>query len=210
MKVKVCGITTLEDAEAAVALGADALGFNFCRTSPRFLDPAAARKIVRRLPPFVARVGVFADEADPSEVERRASESGVTVIQLHGCESAEYCRRLRGRILIKALSIGPGFDPRAAGEFPVQALLLDSHPEGGSGGTGRTFDWELAAGLGSIAVPVIVAGGLSAANVAAAIRRFRPYAVDVCSGVEREPGRKDADKLRAFMAEVRNAADEGI
>jgi phosphoribosylanthranilate isomerase len=210
MKVKVCGITRREDAEAAVAFGADALGFNFYPRSPRYLEPAVAREIIRRLPPFVVPVGVFVNVPDPLDLERQASESGVTAIQLHGDESPDYCRRLRWRTLIKAVRVDSGFDPRAAAGFPVQALLLDSKDESLFGGTGRTFDWELASGLGSLPVPVILAGGLNPSNVAAAMRRLKPYAVDVCSGVESEPGTKDLDRLRAFMTEVRNAAEDGI
>jgi phosphoribosylanthranilate isomerase len=210
MKVKVCGITRREDAEAAVAFGADALGFNFYPRSPRYLEPAVAREIIRRLPPFVVPVGVFVNVPDPLDLERQASESGVTAIQLHGDESPDYCRCLRWRTLIKAVRVDSGFDPRAAAGFPVQALLLDSKDESLFGGTGRTFDWDLASGLGSLPVPVILAGGLDPSNVTAAMRRLKPYAVDVCSGVESEPGIKDLDRLRAFMTEVRNAVEGGI
>jgi len=209
MRVKVCGITTLRDAEAAVVLGADALGFNFCPASPRFVEGADALRIIRRLPPFVVPVGVFVNVPDPADVVRLAAESGVAAVQLHGDESPEYCRRLSGLPLIKALRVGSPTDLDAAASFPVRAVLLDSREGSLWGGTGRIFDWGMIDAARRPRVPLILAGGLNASNVANAIRKVRPYAVDVCSGVESEPGVKDPGKLAAFMTEVRNAVEAG-
>jgi phosphoribosylanthranilate isomerase len=210
MKVKVCGITRLEDAKLAVALGVDALGFNFYPGSPRYLAPPVAREIIGHLPPFVVPVGVFVNVADPMQLVQQACESGAAVVQLHGDEDADYCRRLRWRTVIKAVRVGPGFGLHTVAGFPVQALLLDSKDDSLFGGTGRSFDWDLASGIASFPVPVILAGGLNPSNVAAAIRRLKPYAVDVCSGVESSPGIKDPAALKAFVTEVRNAVDNSI
>lgn len=205
VRVKVCGITSYEDAAMAVDYGAAALGFNFHPSSPRFIERAAAGKIIRRLPPFVTTVGVFVNVADPDEVGETALNAGVQVIQLHGDESAEYCRRLGAWSLIKAVHITRDWDPASIRDFPVRAILFDSKDDGLFGGTGRAFDWQLLRNL-SLTMPVILAGGLNPSNVAEAVRSVRPYALDVCSGVERTPGKKDPIKMRAFMNEVFNAA----
>jgi phosphoribosylanthranilate isomerase len=206
VRVKVCGITTYEDAVLALELGADALGFNFCPGSPRFLDFASARGIIRRLPPLASWVGVFANVAEPAEVDRRAREAGVQVLQLHGEESASYCRALDAWPRIKAIRIRSGeMVPPFPEDYPVQAILFDSWDRQQLGGTGKIFDWarvEKSCCLGR----VILAGGLNERNVVEAIRSVRPYAVDVCSGVESFPGRKDAAKLAAFMKEVSDAS----
>jgi phosphoribosylanthranilate isomerase len=205
VRVKICGITSFEDAAAAVALGADALGFNFHPESPRYIDPANARGIIRRLPPFAAAVGVFVNPASPEEVVQTARLAGVGIIQLHGDESPEFCGALEDFLLIKAVRVGAELDPAALARYPVRAFLLDAYEETAFGGTGRTFNWELAAavtGMGAI----ILAGGLTPENVGRAIRTVRPYAVDVCSGVEAARGRKDRRMMARFMDEVHNAA----
>jgi phosphoribosylanthranilate isomerase len=204
LKVKVCGITSYRDASMALSLGADALGFNFHPPSPRFIDPASARRIINRLPPFVATVGIYVNVDDPLDVERRSLRAGVSVLQLHGDETPEYCREIAHWKIIKTLRVGVGFRPTALEEFPVTAFLLDTRDQKRYGGTGRTFDWK-AVGTIRTERPLILAGGLRAENVADAIRTVRPYAVDVCSGVEGAPGRKDRKKLVAFMNEVRRA-----
>jgi phosphoribosylanthranilate isomerase len=145
------------------------------------------------------------NEPDCSEVAGIADAARVSVIQLHGDESPEYCRKLAGRTLIKALRIGPADAPRNLEEYPVQAFLLDARDDTRFGGTGRTLDWSLIQQFG-IPGPAVLAGGLTPDNVVAAIRHVRPYGVDVCSGVESAPGRKDPGKLKAFMNEVRNAS----
>ncbi|MBN2319033.1 MAG: phosphoribosylanthranilate isomerase [Acidobacteria bacterium] len=203
MKVKICGITGYEDAALAVDAGADALGFNFFPPSPRYIDPKAASAIIRRLPPFVVTVGLFVNVERPEDLERTALIAGVEVIQLHGDESPDYCRMLSNRPLIKALRIGDKPVAPDLDSYPVRAFLLDVKDDVLFGGTGKSFDWNLARGIDRKR-PVILAGGLRPDNVQAAIRTVRPYGVDVCSGVEREPGKKDPVKLVEFMDEVRN------
>jgi phosphoribosylanthranilate isomerase len=204
-RIKVCGITGLDDARSAVAAGADALGFIFVEQSPRHSDPERVREIVRRLPPFVNAVGVFVD-ADPTHVEEIAHYCRLDLVQLHGSESPDYCRNLSIGV-VKAFRVGPGFSashlvPYVEG---VRAFLLDTyHPEM-AGGTGKTFDWDLLRGIGAVSRPVILAGGLKPENVVSAIERVRPYAVDVNSGVEWAPGRKDAERIERFVRLVREA-----
>ncbi len=207
VRVKVCGITDYRDAALALDLGADALGFNFYPSSPRFIDVAAARAIIRRLPPITVTVGVFVNAGDPSEVERSARAAGVGVLQLHGDEVADYGRALAGWPLIKAVRVGKNGFRAEDFDFPAQAFLLDTKDEHLFGGTGRTFDWQLARRLNPD-VKIVLAGGLNAVNVAEAIRAVRPYAVDVCSGVESLPGKKDAARLAAFMQEVSHAISQ--
>jgi len=206
VKVKVCGITSLEDALAAAGEGVDALGFNFYPPSPRYVDPETVRGIIAHLPPFVARVGLFVNVPEPREVDRIARAATVQVLQLHGDETPEYCRELSAWPLVKVLRIGEGSVPGGFERYPVSAFLLDARDENLFGGTGRTFDWGLAAQVHRLR-PIILAGGLNPRNVADAIRTVRPYAVDVCSGVERSPGKKDPSELRAFMREVNHACE---
>ncbi len=206
MRVKVCGITTWEDAAAAVNEGVDALGFNFYPPSPRYIDPACARRITSRLPPFIVSVGLFVNAPDPAELLQTARAAAVQVLQLHGDESPEFCRELTGWPLIKAIRIGTGPLPEGLEQYPVHAFLLDARDPDLFGGTGKNFEWGLAAQVHRLR-PVILAGGLKAQNVGQAIRTVRPYAVDVCSGIERSPGKKDAAKLHAFMREVSHACE---
>lgn len=207
MKVKVCGITTYEDAALALDAGADALGFNFYPRSPRYIRPADARSILRRLPPLAVPVGLFVNVADPEEVVGTARQSGVRVLQLHGDEAPEYCAKLAEWPVIKAVRVGLDGLPAGLDAYRVQALLLDAKDDVLFGGTGKRFDWSLVRGIRS-GIPVILAGGLRPDNVRDAIRAVRPYAVDVCSGVESAPGRKDPEKLRQFMDEVRHGDSE--
>lgn len=204
-RVKVCGITNLEDALLVAEAGADALGFNFHPQSPRYLEPAEAAAIIRRLPPFLACVGVFVNLGCPEDVERMAREAGVRIVQLHGDESAGYAQVLSvtGKV-IKAFRMSGADDFAEIREFPADAVLLDTADRRLYGGTGRTFDWALCRDL-KLSRPIILAGGLNAGNVASAIRTVRPYAVDVCSGIECGPGKKDPRKLSEFMNEVRDA-----
>jgi phosphoribosylanthranilate isomerase len=203
MKVKVCGITNYEDAAMIVDQGADALGFNFFPQSPRYVDPADARSIIRRIPPFVVSVGLFVNVAEPSRVSAIAHAAGVQVLQLHGDETPEYCRDLEDWPLIKALRIGESGILEDLEEYPVQAFLLDVRDDTLFGGTGKSFDWELARNIKHIR-PIILAGGLTVDNVQKAIQTVDPYAVDVCSGVESAPRKKSAQKVIGFMNEVRN------
>ncbi len=203
MKVKVCGITSYEDAAMALDHGVDALGFNFFPRSPRYMKPEDARAIIHRLPPFVTTVGLFVNVAEAELVSDMARIAGVQVLQLHGDETPEYCRRLETWPVIKALRIGESGVPKDLDAYPVQGFLLDAKDDVVFGGTGKSFDWRLAGSMQRIR-PIILAGGLRPDNVRDAIRVVQPYAVDVCSGVESAPGKKDENKLRQFMHEVRN------
>lgn len=206
MVVKICGITSLEDGLLAAQAGADAVGFVFWPRSPRALDLETARRIARGLPPFLVRVGVFVDAAPP-ELARAADDVGLDLLQLHGDEPPEACRAAPRRVL-KALRVGPGFEAESAVAYRDAAagVLLDSRdPAGSAGGSGRRFDWGQALPLRSRLPFLGLAGGLTPENVAAAIRELRPDLVDVSSGVESAPGRKDAGRLRAFVAAARSA-----
>jgi phosphoribosylanthranilate isomerase len=205
MKVKVCGITNYEDARLACDQGVDALGFNFYPSSPRYIRPEDARSIIRRLPPFAMTVGLFVNIREFSEVIETAQAAGVQVLQLHGDESPEYCRELARWTLIKVLRIGESEIPVNFQDYAVQAFLLDARDDVLFGGTGKSFDWRLAQSIQSFC-PIILAGGLRPDNVREAIRIVRPYAVDVCSGVEGRPGKKDPKKLLDCMNEVRNVS----
>jgi phosphoribosylanthranilate isomerase len=201
--VKICGVTNLEDALAAVESGADLLGFNFYRRSPRYVSPGDARRIVERLPESVNGVGVFVNEPGPDEVERIAREAGLGAVQLHGDETPEFCRALRGLKTIKALRVRRGFDPAACALYPVDALLLDAYTTDAFGGTGHTFDWTLARQARETVERLYLAGGLTPDNVAGAVGAVRPYAVDVCSGVETSPGRKSFELMRRFVGQAK-------
>jgi len=199
-RIKVCGITRVEDAIAAAALGVDALGFVFWPGSPRCITPRAAAAITAALPPFVAKVGVFVNQS-PAEIRAFAGEAGLDAVQLHGDEPAELWARVPGRC-IKAVAVGPGFDAAGLADWPPAIWpLLDACDPARRGGTGREIDWGLAARAARIR-PVILAGGLSPSNVGLAVSRVRPFALDVSSGVEREPGIKDPEKLRTFVGAV--------
>jgi phosphoribosylanthranilate isomerase len=203
VKVKVCGITSRADALAAIEAGADALGFNFYAPSPRYITPEDARRIIAELPPGVLNVGVFVNEDSAAAVARMAERSGVSAVQLHGDESPEYCAALGEHEVIKALRVGKDFVPEEATRYPAHSILLDAYDARARGGTGETFDWSLARRTREVVAQLYLAGGLRPENVAGAIAAVAPYAVDVCSGVELAPGRKDAARVRAFIAAVR-------
>jgi phosphoribosylanthranilate isomerase len=203
-RIKVCGITRLEDALLAAELGVDALGFNFYHPSPRCIAPAAARAIIKRLPPFETAVGVYADETEIDRVTAVADEAGVGAIQLHGPRFPDLAERPAGYPLIRAVAVGEGFRAESLADFQASAFLLDAFHPKLSGGTGRSFDWELAREANNYGT-IILAGGLNPGNVGHAIREVRPYAVDVASGVESAPGKKDPDLLRAFFDAVQEA-----
>lgn len=204
MKVKICGITNVEDAEVAVQAGVDALGFVMYRKSPRFVDPAVARAIIAGLPPFVLAVGVFVNE-QVEKVRVLVDECGFALAQLHGNESALYCQSL-GRPVLKALRLKDRGTFLALGEFQgranVRGFLIDAFSDQAYGGTGQTVDWTLAQEAAR-STPIILAGGLTPTNVAEAISHVRPYGVDVSSGVEQSPGKKCPDKVKAFIAAAR-------
>ena len=215
--IKICGTTNLEDARIAVEAGADALGFVFAE-SPRQVLAAGAGAIIAKLPARVQKIGVFVNQ--PADLIRAAVvQAGLTAVQLHGDETPDYVRQLfpwqgtrRNCRVFKAIPVRTGFEATAQ-EFTreastVDALLLDSYSESARGGTGKTLDWQLASTTAprlALRTKVILAGGLDAGSVGPAIRLMRPWGVDVVSGVERTPGKKDADKIRAFIAAVREA-----
>ena len=205
VRVKICGITNWTDARRAVDAGADFLGFNFCRKSPRYVAPGRARQIVRRLPKGVAAVGVFVNERE-EKILQIARAVGLNYLQLHGDEKPEVASRLaRFFPIIKAARVGNGFHPEQLAKFHrARAFLLDGLKPGLLGGTGKTFDWKIARSAGPHR-RIFVAGGLVPENVARAIQVARPYAVDICSGVESRPGKKDPEKLDALMRAVHSA-----
>jgi phosphoribosylanthranilate isomerase len=198
--VKICGITTLADAMVAVEAGADALGFNFYRPSPRYIRPENAREIIDRLPESILKVGVFVNE-DVESVARIATEANLSAVQLHGDESPEYCHKLAGQYVVKVFRAGDGVDVETYG---VDAIMLDTKDDLLRGGTGRVFDWSIAQRTNDSTPKLFLAGGLSPENVAEAITTVRPYAVDACSSLEESPGRKDHTRVRAFVKAVRS------
>lgn len=201
-RVKICGITREMDLEAAVEAGADALGFVFYPPSPRYLDDRRAAALACRVPPFVARVGLFVN-AEPAIVAATLAAVPLNVLQFHGDESAAYCQQF-GLPYLKAARVRPGLDLlEYARAFPsADGLLLDAYVEA-YGGAGQMFDWSLIPR--GLPLPMVLSGGLTPDNVASAVRGVRPWAVDVSSGVEAAKGIKDADKIAAFMAAVKNA-----
>ena len=201
VQIKICGITNIEDAQAAVSAGADALGFVFHPASPRCITPGKARGIIGSLPPTVCTVGIFVN-LPGLEVQQIAEVCGLDFIQLHGAESQDYCRKFPRERLIKALSFRSQDEFAAAADYPVGAFLVDAHDPVRFGGTGKPCDWN-AARKAADRYPLILAGGLRAKNIAAALEAVRPIAVDVSSGVESAPGKKDHAKLRALIAAVR-------
>ena len=208
-RVKMCGVTSLADAEEAIRAGVDALGFIFVESSPRHIEPEKARQIIAGLPPFVHFVGVFVDK-DGAGVQEIVKYCGLSCVQLHGGETAEYCSRLAADVspckIIKAVRVGSHSVPTDFAPYRdiVQGFLLDTHAADKAGGTGKTFDWGIIDSL-SLTRPIILAGGLTPENVGAAIAGVRPFAIDINSGVEKRPGVKDYGKLHALLREVRKA-----
>lgn len=204
-RIKFCGITRIEDALAAARLGADAIGLVFARGSPRFISPDKAAMIRRPLPPFMQTVALFRN-SDATLVREVLAAVQPDLLQFHGEENREFCESF-GRPYLRAVPMKSGQDlSRWAGDFPsAAALLLDGHGAGESGGQGSTFDWNKAVIADK---PVVLAGGLNADNVAEAIRKMRPYGVDVSSGIESAPGVKDHAKMQRFIEQVRRADGE--
>ena len=202
-RIKICGITRIEDGLDAASAGADAIGFVFYAKSPRYVAPAQARVIADRLPPFVTSVGLFVD-ATPAEVRDVIRVARLDCLQFHGDESPDYCASFSIPFM-KAARVRPGQDLlQYSIDFrDAQALLLDAYVEGVPGGTGQRFDWRLIPQ--SLSLPIVLSGGLDADNVSDAIAQVRPWAVDVSSGVEASKGIKDAKKIEQFIRGVRNA-----
>ncbi len=207
VRSKICGITRIEDALAAVEAGADAIGLVFYGKSPRAVSIEQAAVILQALPPFVTSVGLFVD-MPRDELQQLLQRLPLDLLQFHGDESPADCEG-HGRPYIKALRVRPGEDVAAAMApyAGARGILLDTFVEGVPGGTGASFDWSLVPE--NAAKPIILAGGLDAGNVATAIRQVRPYAVDVSGGVEASKGIKDAGKIRAFVRAVRDARCDG-
>jgi len=206
IRVKICGVTTIEDARHALDCGADALGLNFVPGTPRCLDEKAAAEIAAPLPPFGSRVGIFVNEA-AERVDAIARRVGLDAAQLHGEETPEECRWLMGRGLrvIRGLRVRGADTIEEAALYPDCTILLDAYVQGELGGTGKTFDWSLARELAATR-PLILSGGLRPENVAEAVREVIPYGVDSSSGVEGQtPGRKDPERVRAFIENARAA-----
>ena len=203
--IKICGITNLADAQAAVAAGADALGFMFYRPSKRFIEPATARAIIDNLPTNIARVGVFVN-ATEAEVREVIAATGINSLQFHGEETPEFCARFQPLRIWKAFRMESADSLRIVRHFAdADAWLLDSHVASSHGGTGHGFDWDLAIAAKLLGRPVILAGGLNPENVAAAVAQVRPFGLDVSSGVEAAPGKKDHAKIAAFVSAARAA-----
>jgi phosphoribosylanthranilate isomerase len=197
VKVKICGITNLPDGMAAAEAGADALGFVFYDQSPRRISVEAAAVLIPQLPPFVMKVGVFVN-APEDLVVRAIRECGLNLLQFHGDEPPEYCLQF-GLMSMKAFRIRDAASLQALSRYRTDAWLLDAYAPDKPGGTGETFNWDLALEAQGLGRPIFLAGGLTAENVAEAVCRARPYGVDVSSGVEAGPGRKDHAKVKAFI-----------
>ncbi|MCU0608225.1 MAG: phosphoribosylanthranilate isomerase [Chitinispirillaceae bacterium] len=201
VRIKICGITRYEDAKMAAGLGADALGFIFSKKSPRYIAPEEASLIIRQLPPFISRVGVFVDE-EIDTVIAIARLTGIDTIQLHGTESPRYCSKLPLPV-IKAFSIAADTDLCLLEQYHTAGLLLDTWDSGRRGGTGKTFDWTIARTACTKFGRVILSGGLNPANLAEALTTVVPYGVDLNSGVEIRPGIKNPRKVRDAIQLVR-------
>jgi phosphoribosylanthranilate isomerase len=201
--IKICGITNLDDAQAAIDAGADALGFNFYKPSPRYINPENAREIIEQLPDSILNVGVFVNE-DTESLMNIAQQAGITAVQLHGDESPDYCRELaEGYEVIKVLAVSDSFNIQMVQAYQVQAIMLDTSDKTLRGGTGRAFDWSVASRANELVPKLFLAGGLSPENIEEAIERVRPYAVDACSALEDSPGKKNGERLRAFVVKAR-------
>ena len=205
-KVKICGITNLSDALSSAELGADMLGFNFYERSPRYVTQETARKIVGRLDGGISKVGVFVNESI-GNIVRTAEAVGLDALQLHGDETVEFVKELKSAttlLIIKAFRISNDISLRTLNRFPVDAVLIDTYSPDEFGGTGESFDWGLIKNA-SRELRIYLAGGLGPDNVSAAIKATHPYAVDACSRLEIEKGKKDAAKVKAFIREAREA-----
>lgn len=204
VKIKICGMTQLKDAVYAAKHGADAVGFIFYKKSPRSVTMKAARDMILKLPPFVDTVGVFVNEP-VDRVNKVAEYCGLDLVQLHGEESPAYCRKIRRRV-IKAFRVKDLQSIKQLEKYSVTGFLLDTFCEDLHGGTGKVFDWNLVHPAKKTG-PVILAGGLTPQNIRQAISQTRPYGVDVCSGVEKIPGVKDPEKVRAFLENIRSGVN---
>jgi len=203
-KVKICGITNLEDALISINAGCDALGFAFFKGSPRYITPEAARKIIRSLPAYVIKIGVFVN-AQEKTIKKIARMLGLNMLQFHGQESAEFCSRFKKYKIIKVFRIKDKDHLPDVSKYKVFAYLFDTFNPAKKGGTGERFDWELISHIKGIEGPIFLAGGLTPKNVYKAIKKVKPQWVDVCSSIELAPGKKDAKKVKDFVKEAKRA-----
>lgn len=204
-KVKICGITNLEDALLSAKFGADALGFNFYEKSLRYITPEKAREIIEKLPENILKVGVFVNET-LEKISEIAEIAKLDALQLHGEETPEFARELKRKTnleIIKAFRVSPEFKPEDVLQFDADAILLDAYNPKENGGTGETFDWEIAKKVQEIFPKMYLAGGLSSENIVRAILEVKPFAVDACSSLECEKGIKDSNKVRSFIFAVK-------
>lgn len=209
-KVKICGITNLEDAQISVKFGADALGFNFYKKSPRFIEAEKVREIVEQLKGEILKVGVFVNES-LENIAEIAETAKLDAIQLHGEETPEFCREIKLKTnleVIKAFRVSPAFTPEDVLKYEVDAILLDAYNPKEHGGTGETFDWEIAKKVQKICPKMYLAGGLSDENISWAVKETKPYSVDVCSGIESNKGKKYKIKLVNFVTKAKNTLQE--
>lgn len=202
VRVKICGITSVADAQAAVEAGADAIGLMLWGPSKRYVTNAQAAEIVRSLPPFIAKVGVFVD-ASAEEVRRAVGEIGLDTVQLHGEETPEFCRQFAPLKVMKAFRVKDASSLTTMTDYDTDAWLLDSYVAGQQGGTGAIFNWNLAVQAKDSGRPIVLAGGLTPENIAEAVHEVWPFGVDVSSGVESAPGKKDAGMIRQFVSTIR-------
>jgi phosphoribosylanthranilate isomerase len=202
VKIKICGITSLDDARSSIGAGCDALGFVFYKKSPRYIAPAAAKAIISRLPKRIAKIGVFVDTPEKS-VKRIAKFCGLDALQFHGRQTPEFCARFKGYKIIKAFRIKEGRGPEDISRYRPFACLFDTFVKTKAGGTGKRFDWKLIRGVRGLGHPIFLSGGLNEKNVKQAIKVVRPDWVDVSSGVEKKPGKKDRAKVKRFISAVK-------
>jgi phosphoribosylanthranilate isomerase len=203
-RVKICGITEFEDARDAALLGAHAIGLNFYPNSPRYIDPARAAKIIEKLPPFVTIVGVFVNHPDPQNLEDFALSLGLHAVQLHGNETPDYCSMIQRVKVIKTFRVDSNFRVDTLRSHGSGTFLLDACSPDQFGGTGKPFNWELVFGANAFG-SIIIAGGLNSENVSQVVSTLHPFGVDVASGVESKPGKKDYEKMRRFIEGVQRA-----
>lgn len=203
IKVKICGITNVDDAKIAVSMGAWALGFVFYKKSPRSISPYKVKKILAELPPFVEPVGLFVNQKEGA-IRDIAGFLKLRTLQFHGDETPQYCQRFRDYKIIKAFRVGDRFDISGLASFPVSSYLFDAYDENVAGGTGKVFNWDKITGR-TFAKPIIMSGGLNPQNIAQAIQTVQPYAVDVSSGVEEAPGKKSRKLLEEFFGAIKRS-----
>jgi len=198
VKVKICGITNLPDAQASILAGCDALGFNFYKKSPRYISPEKARAIIKKLPKKIIKVGVFVN-AQEKNIKDIARFCALDILQFHGKESAHLCAKFKNYKIIKTFRIKKRILAKAIQRYKTFAYLFDTFDKRSFGGSGKAFDWSLLRQLKGIGRPVFLAGGLSPENIKQALKQVKPDWVDVCSGVEERPGKKDWRKIRNFI-----------